>query len=116
MNGFKRLATTVLAAGAVGMSGLALGAGIAQADAGPYTWCPGDSMDPQPPGSEFNGPGKGVIWDMTTCHTWWRLSGPPGRSNVADRYPVDPWTWVGDQPPDFHDDHPTCALFICQPG
>jgi hypothetical protein len=76
-------ATTVLVCGGVGLAGMGLGAGTAQAidDCSPPTkvnglcygpnhWCPGDSLlyltqnhvhDP-------------VTWDMTVCHTYWHVA------------------------------------------
>ena len=43
----NRIVVAALLSGGLAVAGLALGAGIAQADrpSGPYTWCPGQSMD-----------------------------------------------------------------------
>ena len=58
--------TTMLVSGGLGLAGLGLTAGTAQADtSSPHQWCPGQSM--QHP----DGPGPGVLWDMTVCHTWY---------------------------------------------
>jgi hypothetical protein len=43
MNRISRFATTVLVSGGLGLAGLGLGAGIANAG-GAYQWCPGDDM------------------------------------------------------------------------
>jgi hypothetical protein len=74
-----RLATTVLVAGGLGLAGLGLADGSAQAttDTGPgpavyctfdgecsFSWCPGERL-PQPD----------VKWDMSVCHEWFTASG-----------------------------------------
>ena len=56
MNRISRFATTVVMSGGLGLAGLALGAGPAQAD----TWCPGDHM--------FNGIPN---WDTSVCHEYY---------------------------------------------
>jgi hypothetical protein len=43
MNRISRLATTVVLSGGLGLAGLGLGAGIANAG-GAYQWCPGDEV------------------------------------------------------------------------
>jgi hypothetical protein len=59
---FVGLATTVLVSGSLGLAGLSLAAGIAQADgATNVTWCPGQPMPPDFPPS---------VWDMNVCHTY----------------------------------------------
>jgi hypothetical protein len=80
MNLIARMATTVIVSGGVGLAGLTLAAGTAQADpawgpsyaggncpagVGSCThWCPGD---PAIPGSEF-----GMLsWDPDICHDWY---------------------------------------------
>jgi len=59
---FVGLATTALVTGGLGLAGLGLASGTAQADIGPvpplYHWCPGDFWDP----------GWGNNWDGGFCH------------------------------------------------
>jgi hypothetical protein len=78
MNRVSRFAMTLLAAGGVGLAGLASPA--ADAEIGPSYqggncppgltcthWCPGD---PVPPGSQV------VSWDWNVCHDWyWNSEG-----------------------------------------
>jgi hypothetical protein len=61
IKGFVGLATTALVAGALGLAGLGLASGIAQAEPRPfppYHWCPGD----------FWNPVWGGNWDNGDCH------------------------------------------------
>jgi hypothetical protein len=76
--GIARLATTVLVSGGLGLAGLSLGAGTAQAD-GPFQWCPGQWVPDD------------AAWDMGVCHTWFWVDS--GQGNVA------PAVWDGDNPP-----------------
>ncbi|MET0451471.1 MAG: hypothetical protein ABW137_06510 [Mycobacterium sp.] len=108
MNRLSRLTMTALVSGALGLAGLGLGAGIAQAG-GPYQWCPGD--DPGGYGGGFNTPADGrPNWDWNVCHTFHYVN--YGQGNVSptvfegiDPPPPAPW-----QPPN------TCwALFIPHP-
>jgi hypothetical protein len=72
MNRLSRLATTVVAAGAVTTAGLVLSANTAQADpfaAQPHSWCPGEAL-----------PFDNIQWDMSMCHTWYYV--PFGQGNV----------------------------------
>ena len=73
--GITALATTLLVSGGLGLAGLGLGAGIAQADAGNdhcstrsgcykgpgMRWCPGDYVWPDL---------AGMGWDMSVCHVY----------------------------------------------
>lgn len=114
MKTIPRLAMTAVATSALAIAGLGLDAGTAQADGGPYRWCPGESMSGMNGGT---GPGPGFIWDMSRCHTWWALEGPPGRGNVPNKSGIPSNIWDGDAPPPgFSDAPPPCALFICRPG
>lgn len=67
------LATTLLVTSGLGLAGLELAAGTAQAEPGfglfhgpfpavrgPYQWCPGQGL-----------PENDVVWDMGVCHTWY---------------------------------------------
>ncbi len=56
MNRISRFATAVVMSGGLGLAGLALGAGTAQAD----TWCPGDHYFALLPD-----------WDMSVCHEYY---------------------------------------------
>jgi hypothetical protein len=97
---------------ALGLVGLAVGTGSAQAAEGPFTWCPGQSMD-QPSGPNRYGTMYG--WDMNQCHTWYRVA--PGFGNVLRVDPGGPQTlagssvWDGDNPPP--DLNINCGLFYC---
>jgi hypothetical protein len=63
---FPRTLAGALLSGAVTVVGMGLAPGIAHADGGPYTWCPGQSMeDPSGP----NRYGNQYVWDMNVCHT-----------------------------------------------
>jgi hypothetical protein len=58
---FMGLATTALVTGGLGLAGLGLASGPAQAEPGPfpsYHWCPGDFWDS----------GWGFNWDGGVCH------------------------------------------------
>ena len=63
MNRTSRLAAPVLVCGVLGLAGVGLAAGTAQAaPGGPYQWCPGQAL-----------PTTDVKWDMGVCHTWYRV-------------------------------------------
>jgi hypothetical protein len=92
------LATTVLVSGGLGLAGLGLGAGTAQAVCspgaavvngmcyGPNHWCPGQSLY-----VSQGGPNRDVNWDMSVCHTWYWVADGDGN--------VSPQVWDGDNPP-----------------
>jgi hypothetical protein len=42
----RRVIAGALLSGGIAVAGLGLGSGTAKATAGPFTWCPGQSMDP----------------------------------------------------------------------
>jgi hypothetical protein len=107
MNRISRLAMTVLVSGGLGLAGLGLAAGTAQADTGvPHQWCPGDS-DPMAPARVYN-------WDWNVCHNYYwvksRQGNVPYRGDL--RYSN---LWDGDNPP--ADSNPGCGtdLFIAFP-
>ncbi|UMB69721.1 hypothetical protein [Mycobacterium paraterrae] len=109
----RNIAGAVLVAAA----GLGLGAGVAHANGGPFTWCPGQSMD-EPSGP--NRAGTQYVWDMHVCHTWYRVS--DGWGNVNRRYVDTPQVpaslssssvWEGDNPPPDNPAGVNCGLFFC---
>ncbi len=62
-----RVATTVAVSVSLGLAGLAIGPGTAQAYTyGPFQWCPGQPLpnDPPRPPDQLN-------WDMSVCHTYY---------------------------------------------
>ncbi len=62
-----RVATTVAVSASLGLAGLAIGPGTAQAYTyGPFQWCPGQPLpnDPPRPPDQLN-------WDMSVCHTYY---------------------------------------------
>jgi hypothetical protein len=68
-----RLAAAVAVSGGVGLAGLGLGAGIAQASPTSGTWCPGDPV----PGGFAP---EDVDWDWTVCHNFYAMTrGDPPR-------------------------------------
>jgi hypothetical protein len=78
---FMGLATTALVTGGLGLVGLGLASGPAQAEPGPfpaYHWCPGDFWDP----------GWGNNWDGGFCHDDFH------RDMDGDNHDRD---WHGDQ-------------------
>jgi hypothetical protein len=82
-----RWATTAVLTGGLGLAGLGLGAGIANAG-GPYQWCPG--QDRGGFGGAFNTPGP-PNWDWGVCHTYYIV--PMGQGNVS------PSIWADSAPP-----------------
>src|ERR1700676_4123973 len=80
----KRIIAGALLSGGVAVAGLGLAAGTAHADTfgGPYRWCPGQELP------QTGDPNWRVVWDMSVCHTWYRVG--PNQGNVG-RY-----IWDGD--------------------
>ena len=73
----KKITTGTLLSVGVAVASLGLGAGTAHATAGPFTWCPGQSMN-YPPGPDTSFGVNPVltdhyVWDMNVCHTWYRV-------------------------------------------
>jgi hypothetical protein len=85
-------ATTLVVAGGLGLTCLGLGAGTAQAVAGPYHWCPG-----QPLWNPYYPAGRDLAWDMKVCHTWYYVYYHQGNVPYKDGTPSD--VWDGDNPP-----------------
>jgi hypothetical protein len=117
-------AATVAVTGSLGLAGLAIGAGAAQAVVGPapeYHWCPGDGFDP----------GWGQNWDPGVCHDDYHRDsdgfdhsrdwgGPPpgyefgGPPPAYDVYGPPPWQ---PPPPPEWGPPPLCIPFVgCPPG
>ena len=95
MNRTSRLAATVLVSGVLGLAGLGLAAGTAQAaPRGPYQWCPGQPL-----------PAIDVYWDMSVCHTWYRVDSG-FQANVGS------FVYEGDRPPA----NLGCAPIRCLPS
>jgi hypothetical protein len=70
----RKMTAIVLLSGGLGLAALGMGAGTAQADSGPFYWCPGDPMQypqPAPRSGGQAGPGLSYSWDMNICHTWY---------------------------------------------
>jgi|SRR5271156_749899 len=98
--GIVGLATTVVVSGGVGLAGLGLGAGTAQARPNPacndlypcYTWCPGEPL-PRSVHTNAGGteqPGPPVVWDMSVCHDWYWGAATPDRQVIEGIPPPRP--------------------------
>ncbi|MGK2867097.1 MAG: hypothetical protein ACSLFA_10745 [Mycobacterium sp.] len=95
MSAIERVARAAAVAAAVGVAGLGIGAGIAQA--GPNTapvtqWCPGQAL-----------PFQEIRWDMSVCHAYFTV--PFGQGNVSMVYPdgtaADSFISADIQPPEL---------------
>ena len=90
MNGkIRPAAVAVLMSGGVGLTGLGVASGIAQAAPVPaplYHWCPGDFWDP----------GWGFNWEWFACHDDWH------RDIDGDWHDRD---WRPDRDDHHRDDH-----------
>jgi hypothetical protein len=88
--GIAGFATTVLVSGSLGLAGLGLAAGTAQAapPGDPYTWCPGDDPRGEPGGAFVTSPPN---WDWSVCHTYYIVN--YGQGNVSNSI------WDGENPP-----------------
>jgi hypothetical protein len=59
----KKMAGMALLSGGFGLAAVGMGVGTAQADPGPYHWCPGDSMQyPQPAPRSGGQAGPGLYY------------------------------------------------------
>jgi hypothetical protein len=114
-----------LLCGSVAVTGIGLGTGTAHATAGPFNWCPGQSMDwPSGPDMSFGVKPKLTdrhVWDMNVCHTWYRVE--TGWGNVPWIQPNGQQTlshsdvWDGDNPPGDNPGNVHCGLMFCpNPG
>ena len=121
----KKTIARALLSGGIALAGVTLVPGTAHAIAGPFTWCPGQSMDwPSGPDQSFGI--KPVttdrhVWDMSVCHTWYRV--PAGWGNVPWIAPSGQNTlngtnvWDGDNPPGDNPGNVQCGLMFCpNPG
>jgi hypothetical protein len=122
MKALTRVARAVgglLISGGVAASGVALSSGIAHANEGPSTWCPGQSMDrPSGPNSPETPVLSGTTysWDMSVCHTWYKVTW--GYGNVPMLVDGKPTlsgssTWDGDNPPGPNPSGINCSPFWC---
>jgi hypothetical protein len=95
-----RFATTMLVSGGLGLAGLGLASGPAQAEPGPfsaYHWCPGDFWDP----------GWGFNWEGGVCHDDFHrdIDGDNHDRDWRADQRGDQGQWQrGDQGPDQHGD------------
>ena len=64
----KRVIAGALLSGGIAVAGLGLGSGTAQATAGPFTWCPGQSMDPPAGPNRQAFRDRGVVNDHEDVH------------------------------------------------
>ena len=109
--GIVGLATTLLVSGGLGLAGLGLGAGTAQAAAGPYTWCPGQvwpSPDDAAVRNAWNGEKDEITWDWNVCHSFYIMAAP---GNVGA-----PAIWEGNDPPSTPPKSPGCIGLFPLPG
>jgi hypothetical protein len=98
---------------------LGLGPGIASAADGPFTWCPGQSMDkPSGPNSPETPMLSGIeySWDMNVCHTWYKVD--YGYGNVPILFNGKTFlngssVWEGDNPPGPNPSGFNCSPFWC---
>lgn len=109
----KNVMTGALMSGALGLVAVGVGAGTAQANGGPYTWCPGQSMDDPSGPNRF---GTQYVWDMNACHTWYRVS--YGYGNVMKLSVGQPSlsgssVWEGDNPPPDNPSGVNCGPGYC---
>jgi hypothetical protein len=96
----KKMAGMALLSGSLGLAALGMGAGTAQADSGPFYWCPGDPMQypqPAPRSGGQAGPGVYYNWDMNICHTWYWVAHEQG--NVPYQGSLPSGVWDGENPP-----------------
>jgi hypothetical protein len=108
-----RIIAGALLSGGLAVAGVGLAAGTAQAWGGPYSWCPGQSMD-DPSGP--NRYGNQYSWDMNVCHTWYRVD--YGYGNVpriinGTSTLQGSSAWDGDNPPPPNPSGVNCGLMWC---
>ena len=116
----KMIAGSLLSCG-VALAGVGLVGGTAHATTGPFTWCPGQSMD-WPTGPNVpRAVAQNYAWDMNVCHTWYRV--PDGWGNVSrvalngQQTLQSSNVWEGDNPPGDNPGNVQCGLMYCpNPG
>jgi hypothetical protein len=105
-------------AGAVA-AGMFLTPGLAHATDGPFTWCPGQTMD-RPIGPDTADTaelsGTHYAWDMNVCHTWYKVGW--GYGNVLQIHDQGASlsgssVWEGDNPPGANPSGVNCSPFWC---
>ncbi len=111
-----RILVGALLSGGVALAG-AWAPGIAHANGGPYTWCPGQSMDwPTGPNTTTLGMHAQYVWDMNVCHTWYKVTygygNVPRIVNGASTLQGSN-TWDGDDPPPPNPSGVNCGLMWC---
>ena len=91
-----RIVAGALLSGGLAAVSLGLAAGTAQAQEGPFTWCPGQPRNTHNPGPNGGpgSPGPAIEWDWSVCHTWWIVGWGQGNVGGPDRS-----IWDGDNPP-----------------
>ncbi|WP_081809233.1 hypothetical protein [Mycobacterium sp. URHB0044] len=116
MNTYKitKIVAGAVLSGGVAIAGMSVAPAIANATEGPFTWCPGQSMDwPSGP----NRWADNYSWDMNVCHTWYQVA--YGYGNVPARH--DDGTtdvrgssaWDGANPPGPNPSGINCSPFWC---
>ncbi|WP_076063349.1 MULTISPECIES: hypothetical protein [unclassified Mycobacterium] len=113
----SRIIAGALLSGGVAVVGVGLVPGIAHANKGPFTWCPGQSMEwPSGPNSS-RGVAQNYAWDMSVCHTWYIVA--DGWGNVPrialNGQPTlqSSHTWDGDNPPPDNPSGVNCGPGWC---
>jgi hypothetical protein len=117
-----RAVIAVLLSGGIAVAGVGPSAGTAHATKGPFTWCPGQSMQwPSGPDDPRNvAIGERYVWDMHACHTWYVVGDGWGNvPHIEAGQPTlhDSNVWDGDNPPPDNPGHVNCGLMFCpNPG
>ena len=97
----KNIIAGALLAGGLAVAGVGVAAGTAQANGGPFQWCPGQPLPRQT---------APIVWDMTVCHTWYAVAYGQGNVPRSDGGPSS--IWEGDNPPSSPPSF-NCGLFWC---
>jgi hypothetical protein len=112
-------AARLLVAAGAAAAAMCLTPGIAHATEGPFTWCPGQTMDkPVGPDSPETPELSGIhyAWDMNVCHTWYKVDW--GYGNVPQVFEGGTTlsgssVWEGDNPPGPNPSGVNCSPFWC---
>jgi hypothetical protein len=109
----KRSGLAGLLAAGIAVAGVGVNPGVAAATDGPFSWCPGQPMEPPTGPNRF---GTDYRWDMKVCHTWFRVE--YGYGNVP-RFVAGNITlqgssvWEGDNPPGDNPSGVNCGPGWC---